>query len=122
MRKFLMFAVVLPLLAVTLAACQIERKSSYFEGKILAEYIQTAASGDDTFSLTFYEPGTYSVKFELTPGKNNRSGRGQEVMPKDFEMTLDTAPRVRIVSQYKLPDSLRVTITHNGVSETHDFR
>ena len=42
-------------------------------------------------------------------------------MPKDFDITVEQAPRVHIVKQYILPDFMRVTITRNGTSEWQDF-
>jgi opacity protein-like surface antigen len=107
--------------ALTLSGCQqYDAKASYFEGTVLAEYHQTRTRGsDDTFTLTFYEPGKYEVEFTRTPGQG---GRGSEHMPQNFTVELDQAPRVRVISQYILPDFLRVTIKHNGKTETHDFQ
>ncbi len=106
---------------LTLSGCQeYDAKASYFEGSVLAEYHQTRSRGsDDSITLTFYEPGKYEVAFSRTPGKG---GRGAEHMPQNFTVDLEQAPRVRVISQYILPDFLRVTITHNGKSETHDFQ
>ncbi|MCC7531845.1 MAG: hypothetical protein IT342_25300 [Candidatus Melainabacteria bacterium] len=73
----------------------------------------------DTFTLTFYEPGPYTVSFSAAPGE---STRGQQYRPQDFEVKIEQAPRVRVIYQYILPVYLRVAITRNGVSETHDFK
>ncbi len=121
MKRILLIAL-LAVSALTLSGCntEYESKASYFNGTILAEYHQTRTRGsDDTFTFTFYEPGTYNVTFSAIPGE---SSRGQEYRPQGFETTIEQAPRVRVINQYILPDFLRVTITHNGVSETHDFK
>lgn len=95
-------------------------KASYFDGKILAEYDQLGTrSTDDTFTLHFYAPGHYDVAFSKTPGKNDW---GAEYMPQNFSTNVLFPPRVRVISQDILPGFLRVTITRNGVSETHDFK
>lgn len=106
---------------LTLSGCQqYDSKASYFEGSVLVEYHQTRTrNSDDSITLTFYEPGKYEVAFSRTPGKGSR---GAEHMPQSFTVDLDQAPRVRVISQYILPDFLRVTITRNGKSETHDFQ
>lgn len=119
--KRLLAIVMLLVAALTLTGCQqYDAKASYFEGTILAEYHQSRSRGtDDTFTLTFYEPGKYEVTFSRTPGQGSR---GAEHMPQNFTVDLDQAPRVRVISQYILPDFLRVTITHNGKTEIHDFQ
>ncbi len=120
-KRILVIALLL-VTALSLSGCktEYESKASYFSGTILAEYHQTRTRGsDDTFTLTFYEPGTYTVSFSAVPGE---STRGQEYRPQDFEVKIEQAPRVRVINQYVLPDYLRVTITHNGVSESHDFK
>jgi len=120
MKRILVIALLLAT-ALTLSGCtEYDSKASYLNGAVLAEYHQTRTGGsDDSFTFTFYEPGTYEVSFSAVPGK---SSRGQEYRPQNFEAKIDQAPRVRVISQYVLPDFLRVTITHNGATETHDFK
>ncbi len=107
--------------AFSLAGCgQFDSKASYFNGAVLAEYHQTRWNGsDDSLSLTYYEPGKYQVEFSVTPGKSKRGGK---YIPQDFTVAVEQAPRIRVISQRILPDFMRVTITHNGVTETRDFQ
>jgi len=76
-------------------------KASYLGGKALVEYEQHGARGtNDYITVTFYEAGSYHVAFSETPGKSPRSGRGESVMPKDFDAKIDAAPRVMVITQF----------------------
>lgn len=123
MRLFLTLSVIL-LTALVTAGCNASynSKASYFGGALLADYQQSSSRDScDNFTLTFFEPGSYHVAFSQTPGTVGRDGHGPEVMPKDFDVTIAQAPRARVVSQYNLPDYLRVTITRDGRAEFYDF-
>jgi len=118
-RSFSICLITLSVLA--LAGCgQYDSKASYFNGAVLAEYHQTRWRGsNDTFTLTYLEPGSYRVNFAVPPGK---SMRGIKYMPQIFNTVIEQAPRVQVISQYVLPDHMRVIITHDGVTEIHDFQ
>ncbi len=106
---------------LSLAGCrEFKAKATYFDGAVLAEYHQLEARGgsNDSFTLTFYETGTYYVAFSQTPGK---SDRGIEYMPQNFTIVINSVPRLHVISQYILPGFLRATITYGGKTETHDF-
>lgn len=94
-------------------------KASYFDGTVAVEYDQTrVANHNDYLTFRFYEEGTYEISFSITP---ETSIRGQEYLPEDFEITVADAPREVVKEQYILPDFLRIIITRDGESETHDF-
>lgn len=122
MRK-VVFLLVLGCLFLLLIGCggtaEYLSKASYFDGTVAVEYEQTRiTSHNDYLTFRFYEEGTYEISFSITP---ERSTRGQEYLPQDFEITIDDVPREVVKEQYILPDFLRITITRNGESETHDF-
>jgi len=94
-------------------------KSSYFDGAAIVEYKQNRVHGSNNYlTFRFYEKGTYEIAFSITPGKR---GRGQDKIPQNITKTIEVAPREIVVEQYILPDFLRVTITKDGKSESHDF-
>lgn len=105
-----------------LAGCkhrQYFAEGSYFDGAVIAEYKQSRARGsNDYLTFRFYEKGTYEISFSITPDKG---GRGQDKIPQNFTKTIEVAPREIVVEQYILPDFLRITITKDGKSESHDF-
>jgi len=94
-------------------------KGSYFDGAAIVEYKQSRERGrNDYLTFRFYEKGTYAISFSITPDKY---GRGQDKIPQNFTKTIEVAPREIVVEQYVLPDFLRVTITKDEKSESHDF-
>lgn len=116
---------IIPLLAVAiilLSGCgtvEFFSKSSYFDGDVVLEYKQTRSRDhNDYVTFRFYQQGTYQITFSITPGKSDRD---KEYLPKDFTKAIQQVPREIVVEQYVLPNFLRVTITRDGVSESHDF-
>ena len=105
-----------------LAGCEPRQyfaKGSYFDGAVIAEYKQSRAREmQDYLTFRFYEKGTYEISFSITP---NKGGRGQDKIPQNFTKIIELAPREIVVEQYVLPDFLRITITKEGKSESHDF-
>jgi hypothetical protein len=99
-------------------------QATYFDGSVLVDYRQSGnwSNDNDALTITIYEPGSYRFLFSQTPGESPRDGRGNEVMPQGFDAVIAQAPRVRVVSQWKLPDFLRVTIVRaDSAWESHDF-
>jgi hypothetical protein len=97
-------------------------RTTFFNGQVLAEYFRSDQTNcDDYLTLTFYHPGTYAFAFSLTPRKPVRLGRGEGALPPDFELNVEKAPMVHIISQAKLPDYLQVAIICGAASEDYDF-
>lgn len=118
--KYAFLAVLAIALILGTAGCSYQSSATYFGGGVLVQYYQTKVRGEnDNLTITFYDPGTYHLAFSTTPGE---SKRGNQYMPDDRDVTITTAPRPYVISQYVLPDYLRITITKDGVSETHDFQ
>ena len=92
-------------------------KSSYFNGAVVVEHQQNARGIDDYVTFRFYEEGRYEISFSISPGKRS----GGHKIPQNFIETIRIAPREIIVKQYPLPYFLRVTITKNNVTESHDL-
>lgn len=126
MKRILMSAVALGLSTFLLTGCihdAYDSQASYFAGSVLVQYHQTPnRTEDDTLTITEYGTGSYHVSFTETPGKSGDPKEDLQRMRKDFDAVVTQAPRVRVVSQYRLPNFLRVTISHDGTSETHDFQ
>jgi hypothetical protein len=97
-------------------------RTTFFNGRVLAEYFRTDQTNrDDYLTLTFYSPGIYALAFSLTPCKPVRFGRGESALPKDFELKVEDAPLVHIIRQKSLPDYLQVAILRDTASEDYDF-
>lgn len=125
MKKIVLILIGSLFLAALLSSCQDYRSSaSYFNGGVLGEYYQTLSHNQDSFTLTFYEKGEYQVHFSLTPGTESRSFNRKWAMtiPEDFTINITDSPRVKVINEWILPGFLRVTITHNGKVEYHDFK
>jgi hypothetical protein len=104
-----------------LAGCTREyfAKSSYFDGAVITEYKQSTARGtNDYLTFRFYEKGTYEIAFSITPGKR---GRGEDKIPQNITKVIVSPPLEIVIEQYVLPDFLRITITKDSKSESHDF-
>lgn len=120
MKRFLSICLIAASAVALAGGGQFDSKRTYFNGAVLAEYHKTlCCESDDTFTLTYFEPGNYQVEFSVTPGKSVRSGK---YLPKGFTAMIEHAPRGQVISQYILPSYMRVTITHNGVTESRDFQ
>lgn len=117
--KLLILALAI-VLAVSATGCTYQSSATYFGGSVLVQYFQTRVRGEnDNLTITFNEPGTYHLAFTTTPDK---SKYGSQYMPDNRDVTVTTAPRSYVISQYILPSFLRITITRDGVTETHDFQ
>ena len=125
MRKLIY---VLMVLALSLAACappSYNSSADYFDGSVLVEYYQTRMRGhDDSMTITFNDKGNYEVHFSYTEGfENSRFNNPDKApLPEDFTFTVTDGPRTKVITQYILPGFLTVTITHNGRTESHDFK
>jgi hypothetical protein len=98
---------------------------SYFNGAILAVYDQTTdANIDDVIVFTFNQPDDYSLKFSITPGKENEVvNNGRRVtIPLPRLISVEKGPIQVPFSAYKLPGHLRVTITNGEQTEFQDFK
>lgn len=107
--------------AVVLTGCNSENtsKDSYFNGAAIVEYTQNSERGtNDYVDIRFYEKGSYKISFSCTPGKVGRTACNP---PKEVLKNLETSIGEIVVTQESLPDFLRVTITKDGNSESHDF-
>ncbi len=124
--KKLFSALLLLVCSLTLISCtrRYESKSDYFDGNVLVEYNQTTQNGvDDSLVFTFNEKGDYTVSFSYTKGyEDNAYNKGQHTLPEDFTITVTDDTKTKVISQYVLPGFLTVTITHNDVTESHDFQ
>ncbi len=89
--------------------------SSYLDGAVVVMY-QNEGGHNDFLDFRFYEPGVYAVSFSIVPGDD-----GHRSLPVNFTKIIETAPREIIVEQWKLPDYLRVTISKDDRTESHDF-
>lgn len=117
MKKVLIVSI---LALIILTSCQIyESKHDYFDGTVLVEYFQIkTCCSDDSLTLTFNEKGNYYVQFSYT----ERYWQLKTTLPEDLSITVVDSPKTKVVSQYVLPNFLTVTITHNNVIESHDFK
>jgi hypothetical protein len=122
----ILFIIVAAITVVSLTSCRTyNSKADYFDGNVLVEYNQTThRSEDDTITFTFYDEGDYSVKFSYTDGNQQGASAlsGPTKLPADFTFTVKDNPRTKVVSQYVLPGFLTVAITHNEITEIHNFK
>lgn len=123
MKKTLRITCLLGIFAAPLTACNnagdYQSSNVFFADKVLVEYKQSSLRDkDDTVSFSFFERGFYHVEFALAPSRKERYGA--EFLPRAFDYSVDS-PRAKMISQYHLPDHLRITITHEGQTEFHDF-
>lgn len=123
-KVFFIFLIVL--LAGGLTSCThvYDSSADYFDGTVLVEYHQsTSRNSDDSVTFTFNDTGDYNIKFSYTNGNSQgASPLSGAKLPADFKYTVKTAPRTKVVSQYVLPGFLNISITHDGVTESHDFK
>lgn len=112
------FLLVLVIFAFCDGNKQNESKAMFFNGDVVVEYLQQSQRGTkDYVTFKFYQKGEYKVSFSLT-----KSGRGQDKLPPNFSLIVDTSPREYVVEQEILPDSLTITIKRNGVVEGKNFQ
>ncbi len=96
-----------------------DRKVGYFDGGVVANYMQNKGSVNDYISIVFYEPGSYLVMFSAPPNHSASIN-----MPPNFrkEITVNGGPREEVIRQYSIPDYVRVTIIRgDGKEEFHDM-
>jgi len=103
--------VVLFIGTIGLSGCTMHSSDyTFFNGDVLIGYRQFISGKNDTLIITFYKSGTYNLSFKpaLVVGSNKT-------------YTINESPRSIIISQYKLPDYLVVTIERNGIQESYKF-
>jgi hypothetical protein len=93
-------------------------KNSYFNGAVIVEYEQNTMHGtEDYLTFHFKEKGTYEISFSITPG----GGSDQKNVPNNITKVIEATPHEFVIEQYILPSYLRIMITKDGKSESHDF-
>ncbi|MBP9091241.1 hypothetical protein KBI23_09440 [bacterium] len=121
--KLLKFAFSVSVLLIASCATLDFSKASYLNGRSQVKYEQTIATDWDNITIKIFEPGTYHVAFSKIPAQNSTANTEVIALPQDFDITVEKAPWVHFIYQHYLPTQLlRVTITHNGQTEWHDFK
>lgn len=76
---------------------------------------------EDHLTFTFKEQGEYQVKFFYTEGRREKASRFSANLPEDFSIRVENGVLEKVISQPLMPAYFEITITHNGVTETHSF-